>query len=120
MSSWSCCSPLMVVFGCQTGRQQRVASRSLPPWLSCRPVNVDDLSSLSPCKFSRLFGDGRRAPTAQHGGQCKGGCLGRIANYPSLFANRSLGDKNAEASCDPARRFLAPSGDLSIRLPGAL
>jgi hypothetical protein len=52
----------------------------------------------------------------------KRGCLGMPAPYErpeftqcsSLFANRSLGDNNTETSCDPARGFLAPSGDLPI------
>ena len=46
--------------------------------------------------------------------------LAELPRNPSLFANRSLSDENTETSCDPARRFLAPSGDLPIRLPGLL
>jgi hypothetical protein len=53
-------------------------------------------------------------------GHCKGDCLGRIANNPTLSANCLRGGKDTQTSCDPTRRFLALSGDLQIRLPGAL
>jgi tellurite resistance protein len=51
--------------------------------------------------FQLIFGIHRTEPSEST--QCS-----------SLFANRSLGDNNTETSCDPARGFLAPSGDLPI------